>query len=249
MAPPPPLSAIEHYQTFLADHYTWMSGPYADKVAHQRDLLMRSRIVPGATREAVDLGCGPGSQSIALAELGFSVTAIDANAQLLEELRDHAGNLPIHTVLHDLCALAACSALPAQVDAAVCLGDIIPHLPSTQCVTTLFKQVSGLLGPHGKFILGFRDLSIEQQGLDRFIPIRGDNERIMTCFLEYESETVIVHDLIYVRQGDGWDLRKSSYRKLRLSLLWVCKQLEAQGFTVQSREQSAGVWTVVASKA
>jgi len=66
-------------------------------------------------------------------------------------------------------------------------------------------------GPHGKFILGFRDLSVEQHGLDLFIPIRGDNERIMTCFLEYEPETVIVHDLIYVRQGDGWDLCKSSY--------------------------------------
>jgi SAM-dependent methyltransferase len=244
-----PVSAIEHYQTFLADHYTWMSGPYADKVANQRDLLMRYHIVPGASREAVDLGCGSGVQSVALAELGFSVTAIDANAQLLEELRNHAGNLPIRTVLHDLCALASCSALPAQADVAVCLGDIIPHLPTTECVTILFQQVSGLLRPQGKFILGFRDLSVEQQGLDRFIPIRDDNERIMMCFLEYEPETVIVHDLIYVRQGDGWDLRKSSYRKLRLSVLWVCTQLEAHGFTVLSREQAAGVWTVVASKA
>src|SRR5260370_27929100 len=246
---PPPLSAIEHYQTFLADHYTWMSGPYVDKVAHQRDLLMRSRIVLGTTREALDLGCGPGAQSVALAELGFSVTAIDANAQLLDELRNHADNLPIRTVLHDLCALASCPALPAQADAAVFVGDIIPHLPSTHCVTTLFIQVSGLLGPHGKFILGFRDLSVEHQGLDLFIPIRGYNHGIMMCFLEYEPETVIVHDLIYVRQGDGWDLRKSSYRKLRLSLLWLCTQLEPQGFTVLSRVQTAGVRTVVASKA
>lgn len=246
---PPPLNAIEHYQTFLADHYTWMSGPYADKVANQRNLLMRFQIVPGATREALDLGCGPGAQSVALAELGFSVTAIDANAQLLAELSNHAGNLPIRTVLHDLCALATCIALPVQVDAAVCLGDIIPHLPSTQCITTLFQQVRELLAPHGKFILGFRDLSVEHQGLDRFIPIRGDNERVMTCFLEYEPDTVIVHDLLYVRQGDGWDLLKSAYRKLRLSLLWVCTQLEAQGFTVQSQEQTAGVWTIVASKA
>ena len=245
----PPLSAIEHYENFLADHYTWMSGPYLEKVAHQHDLLMRSGIAPGATREALDLGCGPGAQSIALAQLGFSVTAIDANAQLLEELHSRAGNLPIRTVLQDLCDLATCSALPAQADVAVCIGDIIPHLPSTQCITTLFKQVSELLGPHGKFILGFRDLSVEHQGLDRFIPIRGDNERIMTCFLEYEPETVIVHDLIYVRQGNRWDLRKSSYRKLRLSILWVCTQLEARGFTVLSREQTAGVWTVVTSKA
>ena len=244
-----PLSAIEHYRTFLAEHYTWMSGPYADKVAQQHALFLRSGVAPLTTGKALDLGSGPGSQSIALAQLGFSVVAIDANAQLLEELGQHATGLPIRTVQHDLCALATCPALPAQIDAAVCLGDIIPHLPSTECITTLFKQVSALLVPHGQFVLSFRDLSEERYGLDRFLPIRSDSERIMMCFLEYEPDTVVVHDLIYIRQGEGWDLRKSCYRKLRLSVSWVVSQLEAQGFQLLSKEQTAGVWILVASRA
>lgn len=70
----------------------------------------------------------------------------------------------------------------------------------------------------------------------------------MTCFLEYEPQTVLVHDLIYVRQGKKWELRKSCYRKLRLSLSWVCAQMEAQALAVVSREQSAGVWNVVEVK-
>ena len=241
-------SAIEHYETFLAEHYTWMSGPYPEKIAHQRALLVSAGIVPAATRQALDLGCGPGSQSIALAELGFSVTAIDANVQLLKELRQHAGDLPIRPVLHDLCSMATCSDLPERVDAAVCVGDIIPHLPTTSCVANLFQQVSQLLVPGGRLVLGFRDLSEERHGLDRFIPIRSDSDRIMTCFLEYEEETVVVHDLLYVLRDDRWDLLKSSYRKLRLSLDWVCQQLETQGLAVLSKEQTAGVWNVVASK-
>ena len=243
-----PLSAIEHYRTFLADHYTWMSGLYAEKVAHQHELLVRSGVAPLTTGKALDLGCGPGSQSIALAQLGFSITAIDANAQLLEELGQHAGDLPIRTVQHDLCALVTCPGLPAQVDAVVCVGDIIPHLPSTECITSLFEQVSARLVPHGKFVLGFRDLSEERYGLDRFLPIRSDSERIMMCFLEYEPDTVVVHDLIYIRQGERWDLRKSSYRKLRLSLAWVLSQLEVTGFAVLSKENTQGVWNLVASK-
>jgi SAM-dependent methyltransferase len=246
---PSPLSAIEHYRTFLADHYTWMSGPYADKVTDHHALLVRSGVAPLKTGKALDLGSGPGSQSIALARLGFSITAIDANAQLLEELGQHATGLPIRAVQHDLCDLATCPGLPAQIDAAVCVGDIIPHLPSTECITTLFKQVSALLVPDGKFVVSFRDLSEERYGLDRFVPIRSDSERIMMCFLEYEPDTVVVHDLIYIRQGEGWDLRKSYYRKLRLSVAWVLSQLEAQGFSVLSKEQAAGVWNVVASKA
>ena len=244
-----PLSAIEHYRTFLADHYTWMSGPYAEKVAQQHELLVRSGVAPLTTGKALDLGCGPGSQSIALAQLGFSITAIDANAQLLEELGQHAAGLPIRTVQHDLCALATCPALPSQVDVAVCMGDIIPHLPNNECITTLFEQISARLVPHGKFVLGFRDLSEERYGLDRFLPIRSDSERIMMCFLEYEPDTVVVHDLIHIRHGEGWELRKSCYRKLRLSVAWVLSQLEAQGLAVLSNEQTAGVWNVVASKA
>jgi hypothetical protein len=129
------------------------------------------------------------------------------------------------------------------------VGDIIPHLPSTECITTLFKLVSTRLVPQGKLVLSFRDLSEERYGLDRFLPIRSDSERIMMCFLEYEPDTVVVHDLIYIRQGERWDLRKSSYRKLRLSVPWVVSQLEAQGFVVLSKEQREGVWNLVASKA
>ena len=244
-----PLSAVEHYRTFLADHYTWMSGPYAEKVAHQHQLLVRSGVALLATGKALDLGSGPGSQSIALAQLGFSITSIDANAQLLKELGQHATGLPIRTVQHDLCTLATCPGLPAQVDVAVCVGDIIPHLPSTECITTLFQQVSASLVPQGKFVLSFRDLSEERYGLDRFLPIRSDSERVMMCFLEYEPDTVVVHDLIYIRRGDGWDLRKSCYRKLRLGVDWVVSQLEAQDFVLLSKEQTEGVWNVVASKA
>ncbi len=243
-----PVTAIEHYESFLAQHYTWMSGSFADKVIDQHDLLTRSGVAPAASLTALDLACGPGAQSIALAQLGYSVVSIDANRQLLDELKLHAGDLPILPVLHDLCELSSCSSLPARVDLALCLGDILPHLPSRQCVTSVFQKVSELLVANGRFILGFRDLSEERFGMDRFVPIRSDHERIMTCFLEFEQETVIVHDLLYIRQGEGWELLKSAYRKLRLSLAWVCSQLENQGFAIQTREQSKGVWNVVASK-
>jgi SAM-dependent methyltransferase len=243
-----PVSAIEHYQTFLASHYTWMSGPYEDKVAAHQAIFTRFGFAPGATGEALDLASGPGCQTLALARLGFSVTAVDASAALLAELRQHAGHLPVRTVEQDLCALAQCGTLPDQVDVAVCMGDILPHLPSRECVTNLFAEVNRRLVPGGKFILGFRDLSQELFGVDRFVPIRGDNDRVMTCFLEYEPETVIVHDLIHVREGEGWTLHKSAYRKLRLSLAWVEMKLRVSSFELREREQAAGVWTVVAEK-
>lgn len=84
-------------------------------------------------------------------------------------------------------------------------------------------------------MLSFRDLTAELAGIDRFIPVRADAERIMTCFLEYGPETVLVHDLIHIQDGEGWTLRKSCYPKLRLGTRWVTAELAALDFR--------GIWT------
>jgi hypothetical protein len=52
-------------------------------------------------------------------------------------------------------------------------------------------------------------------GEPAIIPVRSDERRILTCFLEYEEDTVVVHDILHERSGDIWDTRVSSYRKLR----------------------------------
>ena len=92
-----------HYETLLAEHYTWMFGvPFSAKVDEQREALTGLGVRPGEHGTAIDLGSGPGFQSIALAELGFDrVVAIDTSQALLHELNAHKGDLPIETVLAD----------------------------------------------------------------------------------------------------------------------------------------------------
>src|SRR5262245_48982446 len=50
----------------------------------------------------LDLGCGPGRHSAVLARKGFSVTAVDRSAFLLEKAREHAAGLPIEFVQADM---------------------------------------------------------------------------------------------------------------------------------------------------
>jgi hypothetical protein len=71
----------------------------------------------------------------------------------------------------------------------------------------------------------------------------------MTCFLEYEPARVRVHDLIWVREPDGWRLRKGAYRKLRLGPDAVTTRLVRAGFTVEPHQASAGVVALVAVSA
>jgi ubiquinone/menaquinone biosynthesis C-methylase UbiE len=240
---------MEHYDALLAEHYDWMFGAtFESKVAEQKELLRELAGADGNGRLAVDLGCGSGFQSIALSELGYRVLSLDSSERLLQELSSRADQTSV-TVRH-----ADIRELEQHVDAqsarlVVCMGDTLTHLGSMEEICTLLRAIWRVLKPGGTLVLTYRDLAAgELSGLERFIPVRADDSRIMTCFLEYlDEQTVRVNDLIYVRDGRNWSLRKSSYRKLRLPLAWLCAQVEAAGLLV-TRQQPGRLATLVATR-
>jgi regulation of enolase protein 1 (concanavalin A-like superfamily) len=129
------------------------------------------------------------------------------------------------------------------------MGDTLTHLPSKPDVIALFRRVSDALHSGGIFVITYRDLTLELRGADRFIPVRSDENAIMTCFLEYEnSESVLVHDLVYTRQGSDWTLGKSSYSKLRLGADWVLQELSTAGLAVEYQDSVGRLLRVVAKK-
>lgn len=239
-----------HYERLLAPHYDWMFGaPIERKVAEQQALLHEIAGRASGDDLAVDLGCGSGFQSLALSELGYRVLALDISDTLLATLAARIGSRSITIRRGDIRQLDDYVA-PASVRLAVCMGDTLTHLSSHQEVDALFQSVARALKPRGLFVATYRDLSgRELQGLDRFLPIRGDDGRTMICFLEYESaETVVVNDLIYVREADGhWALHKSRYQKLRLSLEWVRGRIEAAGLSVVL-QRTGGIVTLAATR-
>ena len=239
---------LRHYEELLAEHYTWMAGvPFDRKVEEQRALLESLHVIPDVDGLAIDLGSGPGFQSCALAQLGYPrVIAVDTSKILLDELSGHARGLPIETVQADLRAFMRQIA-SASADAIVCMGDTLTHLERRADVSALFSDAHRTLAPGGLFVLGFRDLSVARAGLDRIIPVRADNDRILTCVLDYEADAVVVTDVLYLRGANGWSVRKSSYRKLRLAAGDVAEELSGLGFTVR-RYQTLDRMHVIAAE-
>jgi SAM-dependent methyltransferase len=238
-------SVREHYDEVLAPHYSRMFGEFEDKVAEQQALLGRLGIAtPAHGGVAVDLGCGSGFQSIALARLGFRVVAIDFSQRLLAELTERARGLPVEPLAGDIRDVAALA--PSGVQVVVCMGDTLLHLEHEDDLARVFDGVAARLAPGGRLVLTFRDLSGELRELDRFIPVGATDDLIVTCVLEYEPASVKVHDLIWVRQPEGWRLRKGVYRKLRLAPGAVTARLERAGFAVERHAAPAGMVALVA---
>ncbi|MFD3747361.1 class I SAM-dependent methyltransferase [Nocardia sp. NPDC058633] len=242
-------TATEHYDRFLAEHYVWMlGGDIGTVVADQLELFRRlgldtRRQDKGA---AFDLGCGPGTQALALAQLGFTrVTAVDTSAVLLDELTRSAagyGVEPIVRPVHrDIRGALPDLADPGSVEAVVCMGDTLPHLPGRSDVRQLIGEVAVALRSGGSFVVTYRDLTPVLHGSDRAILVRQADDRILTCLLEYtDDNTVAVHDLLHVRRDGGWTLTTDSYSKLRLPHQWLSAHCRAAGLDIAHDDTGPG---------
>jgi hypothetical protein len=195
---------------------------------------------------AVDLGAGFGMHAIPLARRGCQVIAVDTSSILLGELRAHAQGLPVSAIEDDL--LSFQRHLDSKAHLVLCMGDTLTHLPEPQAVEKLLSLASESLHPGGTFIATFRDYASPLVGEARFVPVRSDTDRILTCFLEYAPDFVSVHDVLHERIGSAWRLRVSAYRKLRLSPDCVSATLRASGFSVRVEPGLAGMVRVVGTR-
>ena len=213
-----------HYDELLGPIYVWMAGGIQS--ALDRGVRDVATFVPG-TGLAVDLGAGFGMHAIPLARGGYHVVAIDSSRHLLDVLRAEGAGLSIRVVEDDL--LDFRRHIQEPVSLIVCLGDTLTHLAEPAHVERLCRDIAASLQPGGRVILGFRDYSRPPEGVSRFIHVRSDADRIHTCFLEQQGERLSVHDIVHQRDGAKWDMKVSSYPKLRLAPAAVAAMLQRAG--------------------
>lgn len=238
--------AKEHYNILLANIYSWMFGGLENKTDENKNYFNAHGIKPGLSGVALDLGAGSGFQSIPLSQLGFTVIAIDFSETLLAEIRTNSDGLNIKTVNDDL--LNFKMHVPSKIELCVCMGDTITHLNSFEEVEKLLIDIHSVLEDDGRLILSFRDLSTELTDLDRIIPVRSDETKIFTCFLEYEKDKVKIHDILYERTSEGWQLKKSFYCKLRVSKEWLITKLLSFGYQIEESNLNKGMLEIIAKK-
>jgi SAM-dependent methyltransferase len=237
----------EHYNHHLGRIYSWMIGDIeaaVERSAAELDAIGLPAVRAGI---ALDLGAGIGLHALPLARRGYAVTAIDGCQQLLDELRSRSGALPIATVTADILAFPGWLQRPA--DAILCMGDTLTHLPDVASVELLLTKVARALAMGGMFACTFRDyVSAPLTADQRFILVRSDDKRILTCFLEYFEHKVVVHDLLQQWENGCWQQTVSSYPKLRLAPEWVASQLVKHGLEVRQSAGPGGMVCIAATR-
>ena len=217
------MTVKDHYDKHLGNFYSWMIGNFLEKQLEQEVFFSENNIKPSASKVAFDLGAGHGLQAVSLAKLGFSVKAVDFNDQLLKELQTNKLGYDIDVIKSDL--LLFLKNEKGKAGAIVCMGDTLTHLESISQVEQLVHNCSNLLIPKGKIIFSFRDLTTELKNVERFFAVKSDESRILTCFLEYFQDYVLVHDILYEKENGTWKQKVSVYPKLRINETQILKML------------------------
>jgi 2-polyprenyl-3-methyl-5-hydroxy-6-metoxy-1,4-benzoquinol methylase len=223
-----------HYDQFLAPLYSWVAGDFEKLVETERAYLAKvlKACKPGA--KALDLGAGHGVHSAALLQLGYQVEAVDTSTAILETLKARKGHAAIRTVAKDMRTYRPL----APVETCVCMGDTLAHLASYDEVANFATHVHSILRPGAQFVMSFRDFTKDLKNTGRGVLVREEENRIFDCFMFFGTTHIEVIDAVHENTSQGWTLRTSSYRKLRLTAEEVIKTFKANGFSLVAQENS-----------
>jgi glycine/sarcosine N-methyltransferase len=173
-----------HFYDDIADDYHLLYRDW-DSQLEREGLNLRRFFRPHGVTSLLDASCGPGTQAIALAQLGYDVTAADPSAGILERARRNAADYgvadKITFVESDFQNLL--DRVEGPFDAVMTKGSSIPHLLYDEQIEETLLIFNELLRPGGLLLIGLRDFGLLIEDRPRFLPGRihdGPEEQIIT---------------------------------------------------------------------
>ncbi len=171
------------YDSFADDYHLWYRD--WDAELDREGLNLRRYFRDHGVQTVLDASCGPGTQAIALARLGFRVTAADPSEGLLERARKNAEQYgvtdKITFVQSDFQSLH--NHVQGPFDAVISKGNSLSHLLHDEQIEETLMIFHELLRPSGLVLIGMRDFEPLLEDRPRFWPGRihdESNEQIIT---------------------------------------------------------------------
>lgn len=178
--------------------------------AFAEELLARIlAALPEPPRRALDLACGTGAASLALAAAGAEVVGVDRSPQMLAIARARARDrgLPVTFVEADLRRLTPALGHQGPFDLITCLYDSLNYLTGDGELAAALAGAAPLLRPGGRIVF---DLNTEQEFLswDEGDQVVHDSDGILVYNrLSYEPDARLARGKIvwFVRgEGERW---------------------------------------------
>ncbi|MEW6196572.1 MAG: class I SAM-dependent methyltransferase [Bacteroidota bacterium] len=172
--------------------YDGISGFYDKMIDFEKNLELRidayKKIFPAAGN-VVDIGCGVGLDSIALAKNGHTVTAFDISPQMIEMVKTNSEKYDVTIATGVFSFNTIPKNYSGKFENAVSMGNTIAHLTKKELQSGL-KKIYTLLKPGGKVFLHILNYTAILKMKKRINNIANRDGSVIIRFYDFENEHV-----------------------------------------------------------
>ena len=195
----------------------------------------------------LDVACGTGRHSIALAERGFDVAGTDVSEAMVERARGNAASAGVDLVFEP----AGFGELAARVggnwDALLCLGNSLPHLLTQRDLEAALADFAAVLRPEGLLLIQNRNFDRVLASRERWMEPQAHREDcrewLFLRHYNFESDGTLTFNVVTLsRDGtDEWQQRLLSTRLMPIVREALVSALSGCGFEeIQSYGDMSG---------
>jgi glycine/sarcosine N-methyltransferase len=176
-----PHTAEEFYDAIAAGYDGMISFESRLECARQFiDTLLLQFPVSGA----LDIGCGTGVYTLALAQRGVTATGVDLSAAMLDKARRNARDHGLEANWHQ----ASMDHLPAKLNGAdllLCMGNTLPHLLTRELLHDTLMGFHAALGLGGRIALHLLNYDSILARQERVVGVSRDGDIEYTRFYDF----------------------------------------------------------------
>jgi glycine/sarcosine N-methyltransferase len=192
------------YDALAPDYDRFVNWP--GRLAHELPFFQRL-FEAERVRRVLDAACGTGHHALALAQAGYQVVGADLSAAMIEQARENASATGIDGTFV-VAGLGELAALGQTFDAALCLGNSLPHLLTAEAVAGALADFAAVLRPAGLLIVQNRNLNRVWVERERFMGPQshreGEREWLFVRFYDFHDETLTFNMVRLARTAEGW---------------------------------------------
>ncbi len=218
-----------------AGFYDDVSGSYDEMFNFEKDLAAAERVIAKLKKQfdfekALDIGCGTGSYTLALARSGVKATGMDLSRSMLAAARKNSLDygLDIDFINSNMDKMR-CS-VDAEFDLILCMGNTLPHLLSKNDLYSMLTGCRQSLNPGGHLVLNLLNYDGILNAKKRIVGISRNKNHEFIRFYDFRKPYVLFNILEI-----DWTGEKNSHKIISTKLYpytrsELCSALMESGF-------------------
>jgi len=154
----------------------------------------------------LDVACGSGGYSIELARVGYDMTAVDLDAEMVRLAAEKAreNRLDIDVQVCDMKDIE--KRFSQKFNTVFCIGNSIVHLGSPEEISDAIRQMYEVLEPGGSLVLQIINFDrVFRHKISELPPIKNDDiglEFIRKYIYSNDKESLVFHTVLTVGSGE-----------------------------------------------